>query len=173
MDDESTTGLTAGLLRRLAALFYDLLLVVALVLATGFALLPFTHGKAITHAMQGTLGYAYHAFMALVVYAYFARCWTLSGQTLGLKAWRLRLVAESGARIGWPGAAARFLLGYGVALLAAIGAWYLAHPSRSLAAAGAALLVAPLVLNFGWIPIDREGRSLVDLVCRSRVVRAP
>ena len=169
--DEESTGTPAGLIRRLAALLYDLLLIVALVLVTGFALLPLTRGNAVTHAVQGSAGYAYHAFMALVVYVYFGWCWTRTGQTLGLKAWRMRLVGETGGRIRWSGAVLRFLLGYGIALLAAIGAWYLTRPLRPLAGAGAALLVAPLVLNFVWIPFDSAGRSLVDIACRSRIVR--
>jgi hypothetical protein len=52
-----------------------------------------------------------------------------------------------------------------------LGAWYLRRPEDWLHSAGAALLLAPLVLNFAWIPFDRAGRSLQDLALRARVLR--
>ena len=71
MDGESTTGAPAGLLRRLAALFYDALLVIALAFAATFAMLPFTRGEAILSATQGLLAHAYHALLAILVIALF------------------------------------------------------------------------------------------------------
>ncbi len=173
MDDKSTVGTPAGLLRRLSALFYDLLLVIALAVVTTFAMLPLSRGEAILASTQGALAHAYHAVLALLVFAYFGWCWTRSGQTLGMRAWRLELQDAGGRRLGWPGAIARFLLGAGIAFLAMLGAWYLRRPEGWLQSAGAALLLAPLVLNFGWIPFDRAGRSLQDLVGGSRVLRFP
>ena len=32
-------------------------------------------------------------------------------------------------------------------------------------------LMAPLVLNFAWVPFDRERRSLIDVAARTRVRR--
>ena len=58
MDHESTTGAPAGLFRRLAALLYDLLLVVALAFVATFAMLPLTQGEAILTATQGLVGHA-------------------------------------------------------------------------------------------------------------------
>ncbi len=105
----------------------------------------------------------------LVVFAYFGWCWTRSGQTLGMRAWRLELQDAAGRRLGWPGAIARFLLGAGIAFLAVLGAWYLRHAEDWLQSAGAAALLAPLVLNFAWIPFDGAGRSLQDLAGGARV----
>lgn len=171
MDEKSRAGQPAGLLRRLAALFYDSLLVIALAFVATFAMLPLTHGEAILAATQGALAHAYHAVLALVVFAYFGWCWTRSGQTLGLRAWRLALRDGAGRNLGWPAAIGRFLFGGGAAILAVLGAWYLWSAEGWLQSAGAALLVAPLVLNYAWIPFDAAGRSLQDLAGNARVLR--
>ncbi len=171
MGEKSTAGQPAGLLRRLAALFYDSLLVIALAFVATFAMLPLTRGEAILASTQGALAHAYHAVVVLVVFAYFGWCWTRSGQTLGLKAWRLALRDSEGGSLGWPAAIIRFLLGGGVAILAVLGAWYLRNAEGWLQSAGAASLLAPLLLNFAWIPFDAEGRSLQDLAGGARLQR--
>jgi uncharacterized RDD family membrane protein YckC len=172
MDDESTTGAPAGLIRRLAALLYDLLLVVALAFVATFAMLPLTHGEAILASTQGVIGYAYHALLLLIVFAYFGGSWTRSGQTLGLKAWRSRLETIDGGRVTWARAAARFALGAAIAWISLLGAWYLSRPGSALGHAGAAAMLGAAVVNCGWTLFDAAGRSLQDVACGTRVVRA-
>ena len=173
MDRKSDAGAPAGLWRRLAALLYDLLLVVALAFIATFAMLPLAGGEAILASTQGAMGHAYHAVLLLIAFGYFGWCWTHGGQTLGMKAWRIELQTAAGGRLNWPGAAGRFLLGTGMAFLAVLGAWYLRRPASLLAAAGAVALVAPLALNFGWIPFNAARQSLQDLAGSARVVRVP
>jgi uncharacterized RDD family membrane protein YckC len=173
MDEESTTGAPASLLRRLSALTYDLLLVAALLLVVGFAMLPLSRGEAVTTATQGTLGLAYHAVLALVAFIYFGWSWTRGGQTLGMRAWRIVLERRDGRVLGWPAAAARYLLGSAMAYLAVFGCWHLAQSDRWLETAGAAALIAPLACNFAWVPFDRERRSLMDLAGNARMRRLP
>jgi uncharacterized RDD family membrane protein YckC len=171
MDGKSGTGRAAGFWRRLAALFYDFLLVIALAAVTTFAMLPLTHGEAILPSTQGGIAHAYHLVLLLLTFGYFGWSWTRSGQTLGMKAWRIELQAAGGGRLGWPGAVGRFLLGAGIALLAVLGAWYLRRPASALGATGAAALVAPLAINYGWMPFDAAKRTLQDLAGNARVVR--
>jgi uncharacterized RDD family membrane protein YckC len=171
MDEKSTTGTAAGLPRRAAALFYDGLLVIALAFVTTFAMLPLTGGKALLVSSRGIIGHLYHAVLLLVVFAYFGWCWTRSGQTLGMRAWRIVLQDSAGRGISWAAAAARFLLGIGMLFLAVTGAWYLRAPGSPLARAGAAALLAPVVLDFAWIAFGRDGRSLLDLALGTRVLR--
>jgi uncharacterized RDD family membrane protein YckC len=171
MDNASTTGVPAGLLRRLAALFYDLLLVLALAFVATFAMLPLTGGEAIVSATQGMLAHAYHALLAILAFAYFGWSWTHSGQTLGMRAWRIRLESSGGKRLNWAESLLRFLLGAGLAWLAALGLWYIARPGLPLGTAGAAALAAPMLANYAWIRFDAEGRSLQDLAGRARMRR--
>jgi uncharacterized RDD family membrane protein YckC len=171
MEIESTAGAPAGLFRRLAALFYDLLLVIALGFIVTFAMLPLTRGEAVLSSTQGLVGHAYHALLAISVCAYFGWCWTRSGQTLGMRAWRIRLETAGGKRLNWADSLVRILLGAGLAWLAGLGAWYFARPGFPAGDAGAAALLAPLVLNYAWIRFDTAGRSLQDLAGRARVRR--
>ena len=171
MDPESKTGTSAGLFRRLAALLYDLLLAMAIAFIATAAMLPLTHGEAILTATQGFFGHLYHAVLLLAVFAYFGWCWTRSGQTLGMKAWRIRIETSDGHLLRWGEASVRFLLGAAIAWLALIGSWCLRRPESWLAIAGAVAMIAPAILNFAWIPVDAAGRSLQDFAGRLRVVR--
>ena len=170
MDPESKTGASAGLFRRLAALLYDLLLAIAIAFVATVVMLPLTHGEAILTATQGILGRLYHTVVLLAVFAYFGWCWTRSGQTLGMKAWSIRIEAADGRRPGWGKAFVRYLLGAAIAWMAVTGAWYLRGAEGSLAIAAAVAMIAPVIFNFAWIAIDGSGRSLQDLVGRLLVV---
>ncbi len=43
-------------------------------------------------ATAGWLRYALQAFIVVMFAAYFLRCWLRGGQTLAMKAWRIRLI---------------------------------------------------------------------------------
>ena len=171
MDPDSKTGAPAGLFRRLAALLYDLLLAIAIAFVATAAMLPLTHGEAILTATQGIVAQLYHVVLLLAVFAYFGWCWTRSGQTLGMKAWRIRIAAADGSCLNWVESTVRFLLGSATAWLATLGAWYLFRSEGPLAIAASIAMLAPAILNFAWIAIDSAGRSLLDLAGRLRVER--
>ena len=58
-----------------------------------FALiLPFTGGEAVT-------GWWTQAVIPLVTFSYYAFCWLRGGQTLGMLAWRLKLVNTEGGPV--------------------------------------------------------------------------
>ncbi len=88
------TGQPAGLFRRLGALFYDGLLILALWFVLTALLLPFTGGEAMPE--RGPWHWAYQALLGLSALAFFLGFWRKGGQTLGMRAWRLRLVDEAG-----------------------------------------------------------------------------
>lgn len=172
MQEESSAALPAGPLRRLGALLYDALLAFAIAAVATFLLLPLSGGEAILVATRGFAGHAYHALLLALVFGYFGLGWTRGGQTLGMKAWRIRLVAADGRGVSWADAAVRFTLGVTFGLLALAGAWQLVQPRWNVADAVAPLLVAPAVLNLAWIRIDRSARSIQDLAGDLRVIRA-
>ncbi|HXG28630.1 MAG TPA: RDD family protein [Nevskiales bacterium] len=95
----------AGLLPRLGAALYDLLLLLALFfLATALVdpLMPQDHVPA------GSLWF--QLYLLLVAFLFYGWFWTHGGQTLGMRAWRLRVVTRDGAALRWPRAALRFLV---------------------------------------------------------------
>ena len=91
----------AGLLRRLAALLYDMLLLVAVLMTVTWLLLPLTRGEAITRETVGALEYLYQLLLLGLIVAYFGFSWTRSGQTLGMLAWRIRVLRSDGSLLRW------------------------------------------------------------------------
>ena len=81
--------------RRIASAFYDLLMVVALVLVATFPYLA-VFGDS-------TFGWRRHAlqvWVVIVAASYFVGFWSHGGQTLPMKTWHIRLVREDGTRVG-------------------------------------------------------------------------
>lgn len=93
----------AGILRRLGALCYDLLLLIAVWMATLFVGVLANQGEAISAWWVPALLYAEAA-------AYFAYSWLQSGQTLGMRTWHLKVVDAGGGPITWQAASIRLLV---------------------------------------------------------------
>ncbi len=93
-----------GLLRRLASMVYESLLVLALLFVAAFIYLQFRNPQA-----PGGMIF-FQLYLALVTGAYFLWFWTHGGQTLAMKTWRLRLVTVEGGRVPLARAVARLLL---------------------------------------------------------------
>lgn len=106
----------ARLWRRLAAMTYDGLLILAIWLLTLLLMVVANGGEAVFGAPVQSL-----LFLELV--AFFAYFWCTGGQTAGMRAWRLRLVSDDGGSLSLNQAMLR-LFG-ALAALAALGAGYL------------------------------------------------
>jgi uncharacterized RDD family membrane protein YckC len=103
---------TAGFMRRMAAAVYDWLLVIALMMIVSTPVIALL-GDAIQPANA-----TYRAAMLLVALGFFAGFWSHGGQTLGMKAWRLRLRRRDGSPVTLGRAGLRFVFAV-IALLAA------------------------------------------------------
>jgi uncharacterized RDD family membrane protein YckC len=94
------TAETPSLLRRLAAIFYDCLLLFAiLTLADALVVLPL----GVLYDIQPAVIAAHPAFrlyLLAVIVGFFCWFWLRGGQTLGMRAWRIMLVRDDGRRIG-------------------------------------------------------------------------
>ncbi|HSQ69604.1 MAG TPA: RDD family protein [Steroidobacteraceae bacterium] len=137
----------AGLLRRLAAIVYDALLLVALAMVATSLLLPLTGGEAITTSSHPALGAAYRALLVGIVIAFYGLFWTRRGQTLGMQSWRLKVERQDGGLLEW------------------------SDVIRRLAAALLSLLA--LGLGFLWILVDPGKRAWHDMLSGTRVVLVP
>ncbi|MDA9557498.1 RDD family protein [Vibrio sp.] len=109
----TTTPPPAGLFRRLGALFYDFLIIMAILMIAGGIIV------AILEALLATslVGYGnyidasnllsehpiispiYQLYLFSVVVYFFVYFWTKAGQTLGMRAWKLRIQNEDGTLI--------------------------------------------------------------------------
>ena len=116
---------SAGLFRRLAAILYDSLLIIAMWLITTLLLVAFINDGA---ALQGPLFQFGLYFEACLFYSYF---WRLRGQTLGMQVWKIKLVSPSLQTLSWQECFARlFFALVSVSMLGLGFIWMLFDPNR-------------------------------------------
>ena len=93
-----------GFLRRLAAQFYDLFLLIAVLFLATAILLPFTAGEAVS--TQQTI--IYRIYLTVISFFFYGWFWTHGGQTLGMRAWKIRVLTLDQKPISWTQALLRF-----------------------------------------------------------------
>jgi uncharacterized RDD family membrane protein YckC len=125
-----------GLLRHLAAIIYDLLLLVAVLFFATAILLPFNGGEAFSHQQI-----TYPLYLLTVSFCFYGWFWTHGGQTLGLKAWKIRLLNNTYQFISWRQAFIRFFV--------SILSWGI------------------LGLGFLWPLVDKNQRSWHDIASKT------
>ena len=114
----------ASFARRIAALFYDALLLVALFFVLTAIALALNAGEQVLRA-----GLRFLLFLA--TYAFYMWFWLHGGQTLGMRAWRLRLVDAQGQAPTWKAVNVRFLVAIVSWMACAMGYfWVLIDPQR-------------------------------------------
>jgi uncharacterized RDD family membrane protein YckC len=150
--------------RRLLALLYDLLAVVAMVMVVGLLCELATHGQLITTGAQTHIAWWYQPLQGAVVAAYFLLSWRRGGQTLGMRPWRIRVLAGDGTRVAWTQALLRLLVA-AVPLLGLGLAPWLGHR------AAAWIVLLAWALWFGTGLFDRRRRALHDLAAGTFVAR--
>ena len=154
---------TPSIPRRLASMLYEALLLFAVAF---FATWLFQLAAGTTQ-LDGWRRPLLQAFLLAMFAAYFLWCWLRGGQTLAMKAWRIRLVAPGRERVPPRAALLRFI--YAAALigsfLATLAAAFL-HRNPWLAFATLALTGASL----GWALVDRDGQFLHDRLAGTRLV---
>jgi uncharacterized RDD family membrane protein YckC len=130
-----------GLGRRLLIMMYDAIALIALLMAVTALLLltPLSDQTAFIDPLPT-------AVVVATWFLYLALCWR-RGLTLGMRAWRVRIVFEGEAKPGWGRYALRFIV--------------------SLASA------ACLGLGFLASLLDPEKRTWHDSASRSRLLRTP
>lgn len=133
-----------GLGRRLLAILYDSIVVLAILFIATLPVVLLTGG-----ALEESLLYrtALRVYELLVAFAFFGGFWRSGGQTIGMRAWRIRVVRDDGGRLRWRDSALRYLV--------AIVSWAL------------------LGLGFAWSLFDRERRTWHDMASHTRLIRDP
>ena len=162
--NEAFAAVTPSIARRIASMLYEGVLLFAVAF---FAANLFRFASAAA-PLEGWLIYAQQGFLCAVFAAYFLWCWLRGGQTLAMKAWRIRLVAPGFARIPARVALLRFILALitlgalGLALLAA-----LVHRSgNTYTFVGLALAC----IGPGWALFDADRQFLHDRLAGTRLV---
>jgi len=154
MSKRDATDISApppGLPRRLMASVYDTFLVLPIIMlgvAIGMGLYT-----ALTRLLGGTVSdeplaaWAVRGIAVLVVAVFFTAFWRKSGQTLGMQAWRIKLVPLPGKHL---------------------------TTSRCLLRCAAALLsLGCLGMGYLWCLIDRNGRYWHDYLSGTKLIMLP
>jgi uncharacterized RDD family membrane protein YckC len=121
---------SAGFGRRLMASVYDWLLIIAVMMVLSVPVV------ALLNDPVSPGNFWYRIALSLVALLFFTGFWVWGGQTLGMKAWRLRLLANDGGSV----APERALLRFAYACVSAI----------------------PAGLGFLWVIWDPDGLSWHD-----------
>lgn len=93
--------------RRLLSMLYDSLVIVALLIIAAGAALPLTGAE-----VRAGTSIAFTAYLLLVWLAYLWWCWTRAGQTLGMRAWKIRIETMDGRAPGTRESLARFAVAW-------------------------------------------------------------
>ena len=134
---------TPGLLRLLAAVLYDLILLLGLLLlATTLVVVPLNIGHDST-ALEGSL--LFQLYLVVVIACFYGWFWSHGGQTLGMRTWKIKILTQSGETLSLPRALLRLLL--------------------------AVVTLAPAGLGWWWKFVDRDGQTLYDRLCGCRMIR--
>jgi len=132
-----------SLMRRIAAMLYDGLLVAALLI---MATLPFIAVRGVKPVETGE-NHFYQLMLILVIYVFFVAFWTRSGRTLGMQSWRLQLEKFDGGGVSIGTATIRFF--------AALISW------------------APVGLGFLWQLWDKDNLTWHDRISKTRIIHYP
>lgn len=135
-----TENVYCSLPRRLLVILYDAFILLGLLILASALALPFGDpNKVAFHHVGFTL------WLLAVCFAYLGACWRYGGMTVGMRAWRVRLVSNDKQVVSWPRCLLRFLVGL-----------------VSLAAIGLGIL---------WALVDSKNRGWHDLAARTVLIK--
>ncbi len=155
-----------GIGRRIAALPYEGLLLLALMLVMSF---PIAGLKGAT--LSGVSHVIFQIYLIAVVFAYFTWFWRHGGQTLPMKTWRFRVVTQNNGAITWQFALRRFvcaLLFYGPAVA---GTMMIFFPNR-ISPVLTMWTFLPMMATLFWARFDADKQFLHDRWAGTRIVDA-
>jgi len=164
MTPPSTIDAACPLWRRLCALLYDAVAVIAIVMVVGLLCELATRGQLITTGAQVRIAWWYQPLQGAVVAAYFLVSWLRGGQTLGMRPWRVRVTGSDGSGLTPRQALVRLV----VAALPLV--LLLLAPSLGLRTAVWAVGMG-WAAWFGVAVLDRRRRAMHDLAAGSEMRR--
>lgn len=159
-----------GVFRRFAAGFYDGLLLLALSLLAVAAVLVASGGfsQPVGVLRRASVGETLANLLAisLCTVFYFGHGWRKAGQSLGMKAWKIRVERLDGTLPTWSDTLRRlgFAAPFYLCLLVAVLALMLHRPVLAI------VMAVPMAGNVAWMLWRREG-ALQDRWSATRVVR--
>ena len=141
-DTSEITVSNAGVLVRFVAMAYDGLLILGLWFVIGLLFVAINGGEQVD-----TRNPFLPSALFIVTFWFYAHFWRRGGQTLGMRAWRLRLLNQNSGPLTLMQCMVRFLVAIG-----------------SLAVLG---------LGYLWLLVDKDKLTWHDRYSETRVIREP
>lgn len=147
----------AGVFKRIAAMFYDTMLLIGVL--AGAAIIPLvlltpeknSHNTGEVIHQIDTIpmlsGIGFKLYLLAIIAIFFTAFWSKSGQTLGMQAWKIRIENPDGSKPSIKQCLIRVMT--------------------------ATLSFACLGLGYWWQWIDKEGLNWQDRTSKTRVVQIP
>ena len=85
----------ASLLKQIAAMIYDSLLIIAILFISTAIALTFNNGNAIESS------FIFNLYLILIIFTFYSWFWIKSGQTLGMRVWKIRIISDLGGNLNW------------------------------------------------------------------------
>ena len=127
----------ASFIKRMMALFYDTLIIVAILFLATFIALLINQGESFNGSIWFVL------YLLTWIGAYYIWSWYKGGQTVGMRAWQLKLISE----------------GKQLTLIQAIMRYF-----------GAIVGVWCFGLGLVWCLLDRDKQSLADRLAKCKMI---
>lgn len=135
----------ASLIRRSAAMTYDALLILAIMMLATLPISAIDPGNGnIGMISVPWIRFVYRAFLFYLIFVFYYVFWRIKGQTLGMQVWKIKTVDDSGEIMSPGQCVLRFAL---------------ATPSMAL-----------MLLGYLWALFDRDRLTIYDRLSHSRVV---
>ncbi len=126
--------------RRLLAMLYDTIILLGLLMLASAVALPFGNTEKV--ALRD---FWFTLWLLFVCFAYLGGCWRYGGMTVGMRAWRIKLVNDNDQPVSWPGCLLRFFVGV--------------------------LSVSAFGLGILWALVDKKNRGWHDLAARTLLIK--
>jgi uncharacterized RDD family membrane protein YckC len=118
---------SAGVGRRLAALIYDSLLLSAILFIASFPPVLINGGPMRDGTpLAGVKNAFYFLYLLALIFLFYGWFWTRRGQTLGMAAWRIRVLSRDGSLPDWK----QVLIRLSTALFGLANLWVWFDPNR-------------------------------------------
>lgn len=124
-DSSPSMANSPGLLKRLACLVYDIFLMIALWVVLYWPFYALVEDEQLRYLL-------FRGAFILAMFGYFARSWRVSGQTLGMQAWRIKLVSNDGQPVTYKQCLLRFLVAACSLLCLGIGYFWMLYDKDRL-----------------------------------------
>lgn len=160
-----TSPRPASLRRRMAAFVYEGVLLFGVVVMAGYLYSTLTQQR---HALQGRLGLQWFLFLVLGIY--FVWFWTHGGQTVAMKAWRIRLQRSDQQPLTQWQALCRYVLSW----MWFMPALSLAYGLHDVHGASISVLIVGGVVIYAVLSQLLPGRQFLhDYLCKTQLIETP